>query len=214
MKGWYYLHDKFEQLKEEKKQNILNACLKEFALNGYQKASTNQMVKEANISKGLLFHYFINKKTLYLYLYDYVTNIYKKEFDSFINISEYDLIERMKQAVDKKLEITMKYPLLFKFIEKALLEDAKAVKNEIIEKNNELMKYGKQLFGRIDTSKFKDDIEHEKIINIIMWTFKGFEDQVINQAKVTGCIENYGVIMKQLDQYINLFKDLFYKEEK
>ena len=58
-------------LSEEKQQRILNAALKEFAQKGYKNASTNQIVKEADISKGLLFHYFKNKKQLFLFLYDY-----------------------------------------------------------------------------------------------------------------------------------------------
>ena len=40
---------------------MINAALKIFAKNGYAHASTDDIVKEAGISKGLLFHYFINK---------------------------------------------------------------------------------------------------------------------------------------------------------
>ena len=45
-------------LKKEKQDRMINAALKVFAMNGYQKASTDDIVKEAGISKGLLFHYF------------------------------------------------------------------------------------------------------------------------------------------------------------
>ncbi|KZL90506.1 TetR/AcrR family transcriptional regulator [Clostridium magnum] len=66
--------DKFESLPQEKKKRILDACIEEFALNGYDKASTNSIVKKAGISKGLLFHYFGSKKTLFLYVFDYCAN--------------------------------------------------------------------------------------------------------------------------------------------
>ena len=45
------MYSAFEQLESEKKSHIINAALKEFAKNGYEKASTNNIVKEARISK-------------------------------------------------------------------------------------------------------------------------------------------------------------------
>lgn len=55
----------------EKQARIINAAMKEFVKSGYDKASTNKIVKEANISKGSLFNYFHSKKELYLYLIEY-----------------------------------------------------------------------------------------------------------------------------------------------
>ena len=51
-----------------------NATLKEFGKHEFEKVSTNTIVKNAVISKGLLFHYFENKKSLVEYLEDYVLN--------------------------------------------------------------------------------------------------------------------------------------------
>lgn len=64
------LFSKFLNLNPEKQDRILNAALKEFAQKGYQNASTNEIVKEAGISKGLLFHYFNNKR---ICTYFYIT---------------------------------------------------------------------------------------------------------------------------------------------
>ena len=50
------------QEQEEKKQKIYQAALEEFVEHGYQNASTNRITQRAGISKGLLFHYFKNKK--------------------------------------------------------------------------------------------------------------------------------------------------------
>ena len=50
---------------------MINAALKVFAKNGYKHASTDDIVKEAGISKGLLFHYFVSKMGLYSFLLDY-----------------------------------------------------------------------------------------------------------------------------------------------
>jgi TetR/AcrR family transcriptional regulator len=66
---------KFENVESEKQRIILNAALKEFADKGYEQASTNQIVKDAGIGKGMLFYYFTTKKKLYAYLVDYCINI-------------------------------------------------------------------------------------------------------------------------------------------
>ena len=55
---------KFQSLETEKRERIINAALKEFAKNGYDKASTNDIVKEAEISKGSLFNYFNSKNEI------------------------------------------------------------------------------------------------------------------------------------------------------
>ena len=41
---------------DARKSRILEAALVEFADKGYKKASTNTIVRETGVSKGLLFH--------------------------------------------------------------------------------------------------------------------------------------------------------------
>lgn len=64
------MNEKFLNLSEEKQQKIIDGAIQVFAENDYKHASTDQMAALAGISKGLLFYYFKNKKTLYLFLYD------------------------------------------------------------------------------------------------------------------------------------------------
>ena len=69
-------------------------ALREFAENGFEKASTNEIVKKANISKGSLFNYFNSKKELYLYLFNYSIEIIE-EFINQINLDERDIFKRI-----------------------------------------------------------------------------------------------------------------------
>ena len=50
------MYESFENLPEDKKKRIIEASIEEFAKKGYEKASTNNIVKTAGISKGILFH--------------------------------------------------------------------------------------------------------------------------------------------------------------
>ena len=79
------MFSKFLNMDKEKQDRIINAAIKEFAQKGYDNASTNEIVKEAGISKGLLFHYFQNKKQLYLFLYEHMIDILMEKIMEKIN---------------------------------------------------------------------------------------------------------------------------------
>ena len=56
-----YQEEKFP----ESRERILDAALEEFGVWGYDSASTNRVCRQAEISKGLLFHYYKNKQQLF-----------------------------------------------------------------------------------------------------------------------------------------------------
>lgn len=76
---------KLLDLEPQRRDAILNAALKEFALRGFDNASTNVIAKEAGISKALMFHYVNNKQELFLFVYDYFTKLLDKEYFTKMN---------------------------------------------------------------------------------------------------------------------------------
>ncbi|UKN01722.1 TetR/AcrR family transcriptional regulator [Paracrocinitomix mangrovi] len=54
--------EQFEQIRNERSQEILDAALKVFAEDGYHAASISKIAKKAGISKGLLYNYFNSKE--------------------------------------------------------------------------------------------------------------------------------------------------------
>jgi AcrR family transcriptional regulator len=204
---------KFLSLESEKKNRILNAALKEFAQKGYKNGSTNEIVKSAEISKGLLFHYFKNKRELYLFLFDYCIEVLLDDFYNKINLSQSNIIERLRQFSMVKIKMLERYPDIIRFVEVAFMEDSIEVKNEIEERTNKLSDTNlKKAFEGIDVSRFKEGIDVEKAINIIIWTFEGISNTEIKKAKLTplGKID-YDRIIDEADVYIEMFKEWFYK---
>lgn len=59
--------DSFEKISDEKKAVIIQSGIAEFSKKSYMDASTDEITINCGISKGLLFHYFGNKKNFYLY---------------------------------------------------------------------------------------------------------------------------------------------------
>lgn len=55
---------RFEKLSAEKRERILEAAAQEFGTHGYNKASLNQILEKAGISKGAAYYYFADKADL------------------------------------------------------------------------------------------------------------------------------------------------------
>lgn len=207
------IFSKFLNCEPDKQERILNAAIKEFAQKGFEKASTNEIVKDANISKGLLFHYFNNKKDLYFFLYDYSLNIFMNDFFGKIDLKEKDVFNRLRQMATLKLELIQKYPEMFKFILVANLEEAAEVKNELGQRNrNTLSQSYQKMFDGINLSLFREGIDIQRAIQILIWTIEGFSNQEAEKARVLHSKEiDYDQALAEIDNYLELLKKCFYK---
>jgi len=214
------LIDRFESLPEEKKNRILSAAIEEFAVNGYDKASTNSIVKKAEISKGILFHYFGSKKNLFLYIFDYsMTHL----MDIYYSVKENqpkDIFERIMWISIRKAEINNKEPLMSKLVFSAISNMPESLKEEITERYN--IYYAKempQFFGDIDTSKFRKEIDAQKAIELIMMCTDGISNKYLQKYKNTSIDEVFNDVEKIIDEcneYMQILKLGIYRsvEEK
>lgn len=204
---------KFLNLDSEKQNRILNAAINEFAEKGYENASTNEIVKEAGISKGLLFHYFKNKNQLFLFLYDYCIDVSMTEFYKKIDLNERDFFVRLRQIHLIKAELLNKYPKMLKFIEAANMEKSSDIENDLNTINKEeLESASKRVFDGIDLSKFRDGIDIEKAINVVIWSFQGFNAKVLEEAKLSSSKQiNYDKAFIEAEAYTEMLKSCFYK---
>jgi AcrR family transcriptional regulator len=205
--------EKFLNLDQEKQDRIINAAIKEFAQKGYDNASTNEIVKEAGISKGLLFHYFKNKKQLYLFLKDHFMDLLTKEFYQKVTFADPDIFIRIEQATLIKMELRNQYPDIFKFVTSVYLEDSKEVKEDLDKWKLELTTVNiNKAFEGIDTSLFREDVDAGKAIKIIMWTAEQFAVEESAKAKLSPEHDfDYERVLKELNEYFTIFKNCFYK---
>ncbi|WML58320.1 TetR/AcrR family transcriptional regulator [Neobacillus sp. PS2-9] len=207
------MYSKFLNLDSDKQNRIINAAIKEFAQKGYSNASTNEIVKEAGISKGLLFHYFQNKKQLFLFLFDSSVELITDDFYKKIDLSETDFFQRIRQSILIKMELLAQYPDLFNFVEKAYMDDAADIQAEMQKKVRELnhINIGK-IYEGIDISKFRDDIDIQKIFKIITWTFEKLSDEELYKAKLLPNYEiDYQKVQKEAEDYFEILIKCFYK---
>ena len=167
------MNEKFFDLNRDKQDRMINAALRIFAENGYRHASTDTIVKEAGISKGLLFHYFTSKMGLFSFLFDYSVRYMLFEYDRLISAKETDYFKIRREMERAKLNVLRSYPYMNEFIEKSLQENQLDVIETIeISKNNYLEtldKYNNQS----KRSNLRDDISSAQLDNMIRYTVNG-----------------------------------------
>lgn len=217
LRGVNILYSSFKKASEEKQRSIINAALNEFSKHPYEASSTNKIVKEAGISKGLLFHYFGNKKNLYLFLFKYVLDKYTETALADLDVTEPDIFKRYKQLLSINTYLAQENPAFFQFISMVHLEKSTEVTSEIEALQNVKENYNYDKFlSSIDYSLFKDEIDTKYAINTIKFVLDGISNRYNQQLKEA----NYDLdvlntlfeeLAVEMDEYFQFLKPLFYK---
>lgn len=116
------MNERFFSLPEEKQQAIINAGYKVFSRNTYKNSPMSEIAAAAGISKSLLFHYFHNKKELYLFLWDKCAEITIEYLARYGCYGQTGLFESMELGMRAKMEIIRLYPDMASFTIKAFYE--------------------------------------------------------------------------------------------
>ncbi|MCS4475756.1 TetR/AcrR family transcriptional regulator [Clostridium botulinum] len=207
------MNNNLKNIPKDKKEAILEAALEEFAIGGYENASTNKIVEKASISKGLLFHYFGNKKGLFIYVYNYYLEFLKRELYIKVDTKERDILERVKKWTMIKMELIDKYPSVFMLFIKSTLNMPKDIKSTLEKIQSKERKEAYENFlSNIDYSKFKENIDIQKCLKILMWTLEKYGEEYIILNINEPLLEiNKDNIKKEIEEYVNILKAGFYK---
>ena len=198
------MNAKFFDLKKEKQDRMINAAIKLFALNGYTHASTDDIVKEAHISKGLLFHYFESKIGVYTFVYDYLVKYYALELSSAIDPDETDYFELRKQIEIGKMLTLKAYPYMSMFITgsfKETVPDAlAAIKDSKLQYENNIG----TILARADMNAVRSVKDHDKLIKMLDCTL----DAIMEEHLLS---ENFDpeAVYKESTEYIDIVSKLF-----
>ena len=209
-------NQKFIALEEEKRERILNAAMREF-LAGFKNASTDNIVREAGISKGLLFHYFGTKEKLYNFLVDYAVDTVKTDFIDLVNVHQKDILDSIWQLSLLKQDLSRRFPTIFEFLVRVYVDDKDCPAKAQLERLHQIRSQMLQdVLSRCDRSLFRDDIPSDKAIEIIMMALDGFLQQKTNQLGKDSAsemaAENYDKYLEELKGYLDIFRQVFYKK--
>ena len=173
------MNEKFFDLHREKQDRMINAALRVFAKNGYRHASTDVIVREAGISKGLLFHYFTNKIGLFSFLFDYSVKYMLFEFERMISAKEKDYFVICREMEKAKLNVLRSYPYMNEFIEKSLLENQIDIIETIEESKNLYLNTLNRYLAQGTSLSLCDGLSKTRLNALIRYTVDGLtKDQL------------------------------------
>ena len=197
---------------DARRSRILEAALVEFAAKGYKKASTNTIVREAKVSKGLLFHYFISKKDLYIYIFKHAKETVQADLYKGVNFADKDVLNRIFSAATVVIDSYLKHKLFGKIFEKhVFVQD-----EEILMMTNKISKkvtsdaYEK-IYQNIDYYNFNESIDIERSLLTMKYVLDRLtvDWKVKHQSKYTkGTLEELKI---EVSHYLDLFRDAFYR---
>ncbi len=190
---------------EDKKQRIIRAAMEHFAKNGYKKATVDEIIAAAGISKGLIFHYFGNKKKLFLYLYEFAYGlVYDRIVKSF---EQADLFDRIRESERIKLAVVNEYPYVLDFLMSVRKETDEQLQEAITQvKVDRFPPWKENFLPGLDASRLREGIDLEKVIKIISWATDG----LLKEHKDGFVLEE---VFAEMDEYLAQMRKAFYKEE-
>uniref|UniRef100_UPI004056BDC5 TetR/AcrR family transcriptional regulator n=1 Tax=Acetatifactor sp. TaxID=1872090 RepID=UPI004056BDC5 len=201
------MNAKFFDLKKEKQDRMINAALKVFALHGYRHASTDDIVREAAISKGLLFHYFGSKLGVYTFVYDYSVRYMTLELKSTVDANETDLFTLVKQSECARMHAMRGYPYMQQFLNRSMSEDVSEALLAIEEKRNILLDAYEGIKGQIHFGDFPEGIDGEKLYKMLDLTIKGLMTERFQDASFQP-----EMLYQEIVDYVDMMKQIVYKD--
>lgn len=201
--------EKFLSLPIEKQNHIIDAALMVFGRNGYKKASISDIAVAAGISKAMVFYYFGNKKSLYLYLINLCRNIMVSEIKKNLDKSVTDFFDKIRIASEIKVAVMKKHLPITLFIKSFYYETDPEIESDIKKIIAESENYSTQfVFDGTDISKFKDDIDPMLIMKFLIWASEGATGDLFKNTST----EDIDEFMKDFIKLLNIMKTNLYKE--
>lgn len=210
------------------KESILQAAIAEFSRVGYAAASTNEIVRQANVSKGLLFHYFTSKEKLYIACQLHVMEEYGQYMVKHSDYSSPDFFDRILKNLYIKIEYGCRKPNYLTFINRAWFTEAKenplqrsdaesiVIQNmkgagQPVSSTTEEMK--NLLFKDINTTLFREEVSLLKLLDytrlVLEFSWERFSGRYNNDGP--SMVQNIGSYLKEVEDIIMLIKHGAYK---
>ena len=200
------MNSKFFDLKKEKQDRMINAALKVFAIQGYRHGSTDDIVREAAVSKGLLFHYFGNKVGVYQFIYDYSVRYMTLELRSSVDSKESDLFTVLKQMERARMHAMRGYPYMQQFLNRSMSEDWYEALLAVEEKKNVLEEACAAIDAQIDYTALPAGIDGEKLRKMLDFTIKGLMTERFQNASFQP-----EMLYEEVCDYLDVMRKIVYR---
>jgi AcrR family transcriptional regulator len=125
----------FFNLPEEKQKRVLETALEEFSEKGYEGASINLIVSKLGIAKGSIYQYFTDKKSLFLYIFDYAVELIRKTLKQVKHeTKEEPTFERIRRSLLAGVDFIERHPFIYRGYLKMMFEREAPFRQELLQR--------------------------------------------------------------------------------
>jgi TetR/AcrR family transcriptional regulator len=178
--------------KSETMQKILDVACIEFGTNGFVNASTNQIAKNALVSKGVIFKYFHQKHELYF-------QVVVQEMDKLIqglslymsSHEENDVFDKIVDIILWKATYAKMYPFASALLLEAVSKPPSAIKDKMMEYFSKLSSHSIQLFfDQIPMDNIQERFSKEDVQKMIGIAVNGLQATYIKEGMTLEYLES------------------------
>jgi AcrR family transcriptional regulator len=202
----------FERLNIKKKTRIIQSCIDEFGLYGYDHCSIDRIIQNAGISKGGLYEYIDSKDELYIYvvsycfdsLYDYIEAYFKKSSGNL----PLDILDRFRIVSNIAIDFYIDHPEMIAFIVKC-----NYLSNQLLHKK--VQDIFLQRFLRIFGSGQGNDslaFDYQPLLELLQWLLiKTRNDFLLQLESAENKLSVRDAYLRQWEFYFSILRNGIYK---
>lgn len=200
----------FSSLPDEKQQQILDAAAEVFSREDYKRASTDDIAARAGISKGLLFYYFKNKQSLYLYVADHMRHLVERHLEREKIAEITDFFDMLDYGAQEKLRLFQHQPWVLDLSMRLYYATDKDVASSLRQRFMEMLdEMWDTYFSHINREKFRPGTEPRLVLNQLIYLIDGY----IHQQMIRGRRVNMDALMTEYALWRDMLRQYSYKEE-
>ena len=199
-----------EKQNEISKEKILRASLNEFGKKDYLIASTNNICKDNNISKGLLFHYYQNKDELFLLCVKSCFNDLSNYIKNNITYYEGDPRKSLDLYMKRRWEFFQDNAYYKQIFINAtfnppshLVKEISILKKDVDEANKEF------LLKCINSCNLKDNVTPDKVVDIILDLINHLHTKFMNRSMIDES-DTSQVLNEWVEEFSTIFEMLMF----
>ena len=176
----------FKNLPAERQKEIIDTCLREFALHDYNEVSLSKIIAELGLAKGSFYRYFESKRDLYEYLIEYAKKMNIGLFEKTLKDPGDDILDAWSRFYLQAAVLDNKDPAFGGFGYKVSQERENVVLGNVAYKSKiRGLKVLKGLFvEQQKKGNIRDDLDIDQMIYTLLQVQEGVMDYLALKHKI------------------------------
>lgn len=203
------MNERFFSLPLQKQQAIVNAGYRVFSQNSYKNSPMSEIAQEAGISKSLLFHYFRNKKELYLFLWDKCAQTTIAFLTQYGCYEQEELFVSMQRGMRAKMDIIRQYPDMGHFTIRAFYEKDAEISAAIQESYHRYFNLkADRARMNLNPEQFVPGLDISMMYREMYWASEGYLWEMVQRGNVD--VEQ---MEKDFTKLLEFWKSIYLRKE-